>query len=299
MSATLLRKLSETPLRKLGEALLKLGDNPKAYAATPPERLTGVAPTFGIERFKRTLPFHLEADYSVVVDPYDPNRNFIKSITDQRIQNILNEEVIPRPKALPPKHQGEVSVIDSMVSGRGGEGGGGWAEYYRLWDDDLANNRLNISTHLTPTNEIRRPVNMLNYFVRRPEAGENIRLYDDASSNMINMAIDPHIFSAMPIEEKIGYLALKEREDQLRRIPHSLSIEDVVKWAQQPHNTRPTPFGANSLTRGEAVSSMSEVLRRGGDIDEAVGPYADKVLFKKRGGLARYADLTRVCQKAA
>lgn len=276
---------------------MKLADNPKAYTLTPPERLTGVRPVFDLRPLVKKDRLIPEADYTVLPDPFVPERDFVKHVsTDPETVrfDLENDAFYPRYHTIPKGYQGEVSVIDAMINSSA-KGGGGVKQYYNLWDDDVLNDRINVSTLLSPRNEVRRPVNMLNYLLRRPEAGRNIRLYEDVSQGVLT----PNEYDALSIEEKIGYLAQLERMKQLELVPPYLLKGDRNNVLRYSVNPRQTVIGVQSLERGDAVSQILDDLRRGANVEDAAAPHVEKVLFKKNGGLAMYAKQYRAKHPSA
>jgi len=207
--------------------------------------------------------------------------------------DLENDSIYPRANTIPAKYQDEVSVIDSMVTKGSVPGGRGVAEYYRLWDDDIANNRLNVSTLLTPQNEIRRPINMMNYLIRRPEAEKHIRLYDDESSYLRGVPITPDEFASMSLEGKIGFLAAQERANHERYLPSellgNLSIPPEELYRISNINKFDDPkgsvMGPQSIGRGRQTYSIIQDIDKGAPLSELVEKYSGKVKFKRKGGL--------------
>jgi hypothetical protein len=292
-------------LEKLGEVLRKLGDDPAAYSLTPPARITGVSPLFGIQRIVdihpelagklKKLGMPKGVKNIVAVEGYDPEKNFIKMISDPDGMrwDLENDIMHPRANTVPAKYQDEVSVIDSMVTKNSTPGGRGVAEYYRLWDDDIDNNRLNISTLLTPRNEIRRPINMMNYLIRRPEAENHIRLYEDSSSYLRGVPTTPDEFASMSLEGKIGYLAAQERANHELYLPskylnnQSMTPEELYFMTnlQEYDNPKATVMGPQSIGRGRQTYSILQDIDKGAPLSELVEKYSGEVKFKRQGGL--------------
>ena len=288
-------------LERLGEVLLRLGDNPAAYSLTPPARVTGVSPLFGIKSIVNLYPelsdklgkmgYPKGVKRIVGIEGYDPEKNFIKMIADpdkMRV-DLESDRWHPRLDTIPKNYQNEISVIDSMVTKTPTPGGRGVEEYYRLWDDDIDNNRLNVSTLLTPRNEIRRPINHLNYLIRRPEAADHIRLYEDS------LSMTPSEFADMSVEGKIGYLAAQERANQEAYLPLKhlnnpyMSPRELYFMMNLFEDSAVSPkalvMGPQSVGRGRQVHSILQDINQGAPLNELVEKYSGKVEFKRRGGL--------------
>jgi hypothetical protein len=221
------------------------------------------------------------------------------------------------------------SEIDAIDLKRG-EGLGSEA-YPPAWEYSRMMGWPNLSNFLTPSNESRRPVNMINGFAR----GMTFRnIVPHSTQKFQNLPFTQRDLMALNQEEQLGLLLADERDGVLHRMfgPQSVNngwTSDVVDLGQDRRVTplqalsdeetaaknarrikdqlslyvgqigASPPYGATSLRRSAIVDSVDQALLRGIPDDEIAGyvdefhPAVTRNIFKKHGGLVRGLGRTK------